>query len=198
MRIKKVFVVDDEKTQIVSRMFNRVLLSVGVSHLDMLEFHIRDTNAVMLDEERGTIVVDYNHRFIQERDEKGIAALLLFLLFELLVRDRTTATLPNFILRLQANRLMIHEGFGDQLFYLYYAEMHAMQFQTKEDVLNSNLPWLSFTLSDEIAADQLKHLCLGSIQHSKAWDLLFYYAAKDLTHPRNVEDICHAYAEVMG
>lgn len=142
MRILKSFAVADGKTALASRMFDKILARSDYPwRFGRMELHIRDENRLILKEGTCLILLDYNDIFVQQSDARGIAAMILRMLFKAIARTRH-GSMPEPLEDVIANREMIRKGHGDELVYYYYARQ-------EKGGLAEDIAWLSFWPQDK-------------------------------------------------
>jgi len=158
MRILKSMVVDDEKTSLVSQIFNEVITEFDYPwKFNSLEFHIRDENKAVLKNGKAIIVLDYDDPFIKHQDYKGIKSLLLQQLHRLIVKEMYDPT-RGFIEIILANRYMVRHGLSDYLMYIYYQRLISPQNSDLDGIIEANMGWLSFHGLDNYNEQFLKKM----------------------------------------
>ncbi len=154
MRILKSFAVQDEKTERVSRIFDRIVTTFDYPwKFSRLELHIRDENKLLLKDDACIMVLDYNDPLIQQSDSKGIAILVLRTLFKAIYRE-SHGEAPEAIEDIAINREMVKKGYGNDLAYYYYTHYYTHR---AKGPLKDDIAWLSFHLQDKYNAELFRN-----------------------------------------
>ncbi|MEM7819784.1 MAG: hypothetical protein QXD48_03065 [Candidatus Aenigmatarchaeota archaeon] len=200
MRIIKKFVENDEKIKLISNIFDSIIKNFDfIQHFDSLEFHVRDKNIVKLYNNTALISIDYNNEIIQDRDERAIRSMILHQLYHLIIKRRYQIDMPHLIEDILINREMIKDGYGDDVFYIYYIYLIKKKEVDFNDFIIINIPWLSFYRFDKYNSEYLKDM-IKRIKYKKEYEertkKLFEILKKDLTDEKNLRYAIHLY-EVM-
>jgi hypothetical protein len=146
----------DERTELVSRVFDQALMKNDYPlPFNRLEFHIRDRDVTLFEEDMALICIDYNNPFILEMDERGIAILIRHELFRLTLR----LTFPRLIEDVIVGKELIKRGFGDEIFYMYYNLLMKSKHEEKvHSFIRASVPWTIFYGLDNYNSKFLKDL----------------------------------------
>ncbi|HLC67695.1 MAG TPA: hypothetical protein VJI12_02310 [archaeon] len=160
MRVIKKF---PESAGFVSKTFDDVIKKSGV-HLpySLIEFHVRDRNTTIIEDDKAVICIDCNSPFIPEKDTRALSTALRFELFRLMLRP----DMPREIEDVIVGREMIKQGLGDDLFYLYYTMLMRKKPVSMIDYVHASIPWITFRGIDNYNSSFLKEL-LAKLQKKK-------------------------------
>jgi hypothetical protein len=187
MRILKSFPVRDEKTKLVSRVFDEIIVVLGYPwKFDKIELHVRDEDKTLIEGNRCIAVLDYGDMFIQQMDAKGIRIIITRALFKAIIQE-ANGRLPEMLEDLVVNREMIRKGFGDDLAYYYYQKNMASVLSNRE----KQVAWLSFYIDDKYNAEFFRSFdrsgATGNVQR------LLNCLKKDLNNKGNLNDALRIY-----
>jgi len=153
MKIKKFFIINDEKTRLVSAIFDKMIQNFDFPwNFDEMEFHIRDENKAVVSDNKCLIVINYNDFFVQHVDKRGISVLILRLFFKCIFR-LSTERMPEIIEDIIVNRKMIRKGYGDDILFYYYEKNLGATAKTSLEELALSVAWLSFYGLDSYNSD---------------------------------------------
>jgi len=160
MRIIKKF---PESAVLVSKVFNDVIKKSPV-HLpySSIEFHVRDYNTTIVEDDKAVICMDHNSPVILNRDVRGISTAIKFELFRVMLRPG----FPREIEDVVVGREMVLQGLGDDLFYFYYTSLMKRPPVSLIDYVRASVPWITFRGVDNYNSSFLKEL-LAKLQKKK-------------------------------
>ena len=200
MRIVKKFIKHDEKSALVSRIFDECLLISDSQFLDRIDFYLGKEEKINLILSNAYISLDYNNPFIQSKDERAIRIIILNKLLHLNFRRSYNLSYP--IEDILVNREIIKRGYGDDLFYYYYLfllEYKTQRIKEMEFFLKINTTWLSFFPSDNYYSAFLRKM-INSFKYRKQFvnktKKLFLALKKDLLKDKNLEKAMFLYNEL--
>ena len=152
MRVVKKFPAD---ARFVSEVFDDVIKKSG-THLpySLIEFHVRDCNKTITEDDKALICIDYNNPLILEKDARGIATLIRFELFRIMLHPG----LPREVEDVVVGREMVLQGLGDDLFYMYYAMLMKTKPVSLIDYVRASVPWITLRGVDNYNSSFLKEL----------------------------------------
>ena len=128
MKIVKKLIRKDDTTDFASYVFDKVLLSLDIPlRTDILEFMVRDTTSVLLNDDKAVINLDYDNVFLKESDERAVRTILTRQMYRIFFLERSRGS------ELDVNKEMIKNGHYDDLFYLYYSCISRTKHPTKEE-----------------------------------------------------------------
>lgn len=193
MRVIKKFVRDD-RTEFASEMFDKTISAYDYPlPFERIEFHIRDSDITVVDDESALICINYNNPLLLEKDKKGLAILIRHELFRLMFKT----SLPRAIEDVIIGRELIKRGFGDDLLYMYYNYMVNMRANDAKDYIELNLPWIIFHGYDSYNSELLKRLakklCREKFPETRA---LFNILCS--LSPKNIHEAVEEHKKVVG
>jgi len=200
MRIGKKLIVKNEKTAIVSNIFDKCIKELGYQFLDRVEFHLGKENKVKLEFPDAYIFLNYNNPFIQESDKKAIKIIILKkLIYLVIINKYPNKKIPKFILEIISNRELIRKGYDKDLFYYYYLLLIQYEPHTVNELstfMKINIPWLSYYGIDNYDSKTLKKL-ISIFKYRKEFELqtkkVFLTVKKDLLNEKRVDNAIEAY-----
>jgi hypothetical protein len=200
MKVIKNFAARDDNVDKLSDIFDELVMKTTILHnLDTIEFHVRDKNVAKLHDMNAIISVDYDDHFLRENDEKGMRSLILHSLYHIIIRKRYDVNIPHFIEDILINRQMIADGYSDYVFYPAYIFLLKKKEADFHDFLAINIPWLSFSGTDNHNTEFLKEM-IKKIKYDKMYEKrvtrLFESLKKDITDEANLAHSINLY-EVM-
>ena len=160
MRIVKKF---PAEARFVSDVFDDVIKKSGVNlTYSQLEFHVRDYNTTVIEDDKAVVCIDYNNPLVLDKDARGISTLIRFELFRLMLRPGMPREIEDVIV----GREMVLQGFGDDLFYMYYAMLMKTKPVSLIDYVRASVPWITFRGVDNYNSSFLKDL-LAKVQKNR-------------------------------
>ena len=199
MHVIKRFIGTDEKTGIVSEIFDECLTAADCHFLSELSFNLDHKDETRLDSGSATIYLNYRNPFIQSMDKKAIRILILRQLLRITLRkDRE---LPGIVEDILVNRAIIRKGYAEDLFYYYYLVL--MEYEAASDeiesFINLNIPWLSFSGMDNYSSETLRKIAERINSKKELQDTtraLFDALKKDLLKNENMEEAVRLWNEL--
>jgi len=202
MRIVKRSAIKDDKAKTVFEVFDRIIVKMTYPwKFDVIELLMDDKNSLLVNDDAVSISINYNDPIVQDKDKKGITALILHNLYHIISRDKyNLPELPHFIEDAIANREMIANGLDDLVFYMSYLFLlRKRRINNIEGYLGINTPWLSFYKLDNYNTEFLKSMLIkikNRSEFEQAAKKLIEAMKKDLREEKNLNYAINAY-EVM-
>jgi len=200
MRIVKNLIDKNEKTQLVSAIFDECLKEMNYQFFNKIEFHLQKEDEIKLDFPDAYIYMNYSNPFIQSSDKKAIKIILLKQLICLAIMSKNPdKKIPDFIMEILTNREIIRKGHGKDLFYYYYLlliQYESPKIQELSTFLKINTPWLSFFSLDNYDSKFLKKF-MDRFEYTKAFESatrdLFLAVKEDLLKGKRLDKAIEAY-----
>lgn len=196
MRIIKHFIERDERSDFVSRIFDVALAGFEYPWVyETMELFVRDENFATSGDESATVVIDYNHPFVADFDEKGVRALVIAAFFRLLAQ-RMYGSLPKPIETVLAYRQMA-KRYGDLLEYMAYNDLLSRRISGVEDFIAASSYWLAFAGIDKCNEEMLRGVTPhAGKEYVLATNKLFAVLKSDLTKKESMAMALRAYGEI--
>lgn len=145
MRIIKRMYSGDQKSVLLSSMFNKVIREIDIPlPFDYLEFKIGYPFSVV-EENRASFGIAADDKMMEENDQRMAMVLIKFELYRLFVRNVITRKIPGIIEDVVVARAMIERGHSDDLVYLFYTYMMRNRVVDHVSFLKYNMPWIVFS-----------------------------------------------------
>ncbi len=200
MRIVKNLIAKNEKTQLVSAIFDECLKELNYQFFNKIELHLQKEDEMKLDFPDAYIYLNYSDPFIQSSDKKAIKIILLKKLICLAIMSKNPdKKIPDFIMEILTNREIIRKGHGKDLFYYYYIillQYEPPRIQELSIFLKINIPWLSFVSLDNYDSKFLKKF-IDRFEYTKAFESmtrdLFLVVKEDLSKGKLLDKAIEAY-----
>ena len=193
MRIVKNLIEKNDKTKLVSFIFDQCLDELNYNFFDRIELHIQKENKTWLDLPNAYVCLNYNNPFIWSEDVKAVKIIMLKQLISLAIAYRyMDLQIPDFIMDIMTNRETMQKGYEKDLFYYYYLmlmEHEPHEIQEFDTFMRINTPWLSYYGFDNYDSEFLKDM-VGLFRYNKEFESvtndLFIALKKDLRIEKNL------------
>lgn len=196
MRVIKHFIERDERSDFVSHIFDSVLAEFKYPwKYDCLELYVRDENKAKSDAFSGIVVVDYNHPFVVEKDEKGVRAIILSNFFRLLVQ-RMYGRLPKTIEDIITYKQMAKK-YPDLLEYIAYNDLLTRRVRNLNSFITANSYWLAFKGIDNYSSEMLRKMVPeAKKEYILVTRKVFSALEKNLSSKENIQKAVQAIREI--
>lgn len=204
MKIVKNLIEKNDKTKLVSDIFDECLKELNYQFFEKIELHLQKEDKIKMDFPNAYIFLNYNNPFIQSSDKKAIKIIILRQIISLVISSKyMDKKIPGFILEIMTNREVIKKGLGKDLFYYYY--LYLIQYEPNKILelstfLQINIPWLSYFGVDNYDSRTMKKI-INSFEYIKEFESttrdLFLAVKKDLLKEKSLEKAIEAYNTIL-